>query len=140
MAGRKGRSGGQNRRLRETKILEGTWRADREPENLPQVKHTDPEMPAYLSERAAEIWDHLVAELGPRGRNILSSADGLSLAAACTSFAEYEAKPTAGREAQLRGWAALFGLSPRDRQAIPAVDPPKDDIEYVKPRPRSRDF
>ena len=64
----------------------------------------------------------------------MTEVDGLALAAACTSFAEYEAKPTAGRESQLRGWIALLGISPRDRQAIPAIAPREDGIKCLKPR------
>ncbi len=114
MAGTKGRSGGpRSRKPRETKVLEGTFRKDREPADVPPAIHAEPQMPDYIAGRAAEIWEHLAEQLGPLGRNILTEADALSLAACAKSFAEYETSPTASREAQLRGWAALFGLSPR---------------------------
>ena len=135
MAGTKGRSGGKRvSKPKELKVLEGTFRKDREPANVPEVEHCLPERPAYLSERAVEVWDDLVRWLGPEGRNVLTEADGLALGQYAQSCALYEESPTIGRESQLRGWAALFGLTPADRQRIPAISKPKDEIEYVKPR------
>lgn len=134
MAGKKGRSGGQNRKPVETKLLQGTFRPDQQVANVPPPVLEEPKPPEYLSDRAREIWDAWIRHLGPAGRNILTRVDDLALAAAATSFAEYERKPSAGREAQLRGWIALLGISPRDRQSIPSIAPPKPAGKVLKPR------
>ena len=133
MAGKKGRQG-RPPKPKEAKVLAGTFRPDREPENVPDPIHAEPQMPDYIDGRSAEIWEHLCEQLGPLGRNVLTEADGLMLGVLCKSLAEFEVKPTATREGSLRGWAALFGLTPADRQRIPAVSKPEDEIEYVKPR------
>jgi phage terminase small subunit len=66
---------------KETKILRGTFRKGRENKSAPVVKSLLPEPPAYLSDRAKEIFDDLVAEIDAMNYASASHAHMLALLA-----------------------------------------------------------
>ena len=135
----KGR-GGRPPKLREIKEFQGTLRKDREPANVPATEHAVPEMPALSCERAEELWRFWIATLGPDGRNVLTVADGTGLAEICEIQAELELRRAEGKPtpatltSQLRSWCGLYGISPSDRQRIPALPPPDSGKKKLRPR------
>ena len=135
----KGR-GGRPPKLREIKEFQGTFRKDREPANVPTAEHAVPEMPPLSGERAEELWRFWIATLGPAGRNVLTVADGAGVAEICEIQAELEERRQAGKgtpatlTAQLRSWCGLYGITPSDRQRIPALPPPGSGKKKLRPR------
>ena len=167
MAGKKGRSGGNRTKLKEAKLLAGTFRPHREPDNVPAPVYADPDPPSSLDGEGADLWRYYVAELGNQGRRVLTNADRESMATLCQDWARYwqaqrevtkrgllidepivvrgevvatrtiknPAMVTAEKlSASLRGWVALFGLSPADRQRIPAIALPDSGKKKLRPR------
>ncbi len=127
--------GGRPSHPKESKVLRGTFRGDRAPTDVPTPDYGAPQIPAYLEGRAAEIWDELVSDLGPDGRNILTPEDGKMLATAAATFAAHESDPAdQAIVTQLRQLSHLFGLDPSSRQRIPAVT--KAKAPKVAPRKR----
>lgn len=129
--GVKGRGGRPPKPL-EFKIRDGTDRADRRTPNVPSPEHAAPEQPDNLSERAVVLWQEMAGLLGPEGRNVLTVADGRVLGVFAECIAQFEEKPSATMANQVRQFAGLFGLTPADRQRIPAIAPPEDGKKKLR--------
>jgi len=68
----------------ELKVLQGTNRADRANNEMPDVKADIPDAPSFLGDDAREEWDQISTELFDLG--LLSKIDRAALAAYCQSF------------------------------------------------------
>lgn len=119
-------------------VLDGTYRSDRHGDS-PWMPNGEPQMPAWLSPEARELWQSLVPSL----TTIATEVDAASLTAMCDWWALYRQTRTAldlvqDREStayykllQLAGlcWnnfsgiAAKFGLSPSDRAKLQVPQP-----------------
>lgn len=105
MAGKKGRSGGHNRKTKDAKVLAGTFEKRRSAERPAPVVREAPARPDYLTGRAVELWEFYVDRLGPANRNVLTAEDGDSLATLCQAFARYE---EAERDITANGTVLIF--------------------------------
>ncbi len=79
---------GPPRKSIEQKILEGNFRKDRMPENLPRTDYRAPKPPKYLSKEAIKVWDSLVPVLSKMG--VLADSDQLALSALCDATATWQ--------------------------------------------------
>ena len=102
--------GGQNRKPRQAKIIQGTFRTDRNPgrEPTPPVVLTLPKPPAGMNRWARRLWKNLVQDLVDQ--QLLTSVDLTTLELTCEAYGQYkEAKeavfrpldPNTGRRARL---------------------------------------
>lgn len=91
----------------EMKVIRGTFRKDRANPDAPTVPTGIPEAPAWLSERATELFAHLCAVLD--GLNIASPADAAMLAMLASRLEEIEIL-TATIEDQGRTYQGESGL------------------------------
>jgi len=89
------------------KIIEGTFRKDRSNPNAPSVPSGIPEAPAWLSERASELFASICAVLD--SLNIVSPADECMIAMLASRLEEIETL-TATIEDQGRTYRAESGL------------------------------
>lgn len=87
MAGRKGRSGGRNRKPTALKVIEGTDRPDRANPNEPKAPPGDVSEPPELAGYALECWRDLAPLLTEMGLLDLSSAR--MLVALCEAYADW---------------------------------------------------
>jgi P27 family predicted phage terminase small subunit len=70
------------------KILEGTFRKDRDNAEAPEPASGVPDMPKGLSPRAKRYWPQLCGVLDELG--VLTVADGYCLEVLCETFAEWK--------------------------------------------------
>jgi P27 family predicted phage terminase small subunit len=140
--------GGQNRKPRQAKIVQGTFRKDRNPgrEPAPALWPAPPRPPAGLNRWARREWKRLAAEL--QEQQLLTTVDLVALEICCTVFGVFKecadairkagglAKYLSGEDAnshtrplfsaQRHAWAGYksylteFGLSPASRNRIEA--------------------
>ena len=133
---------GPPRKPNETKILQGTFRKDRAPKNMPLPTYGIPEAPSFLGDDEKKVWDLLAPMLNKMG--VLASSDQLALAALCDATATwqncikffnnndlyYESKTALRAHPMLRikdqSWKTMlqlldrFGLNPAFRSKIEA--------------------
>jgi phage terminase small subunit len=79
----------------------------------------EPVCPAYLKDRAAELWDEVAPAL--IACKVLTQVDAYTFAAWCALQAEFEADPAgmqASRIAQMRALASSCGLDPSSRTRL----------------------
>jgi P27 family predicted phage terminase small subunit len=145
------------RKPKEQKILEGTFRKDRDPKNVPEpVKlSTVPEPPEYLGMIAKQIWKNLAAKLVKN--NLLTDLDLQSFEVLCVNIGIYReclkniqkegtSKYLRERNSQtslelvamnksfmmITKLSTLFGLSPADRLrmgVLPTKEKTPEEIE-----------
>lgn len=126
---------------RESKVLTGTFRKDREPESVPEYDAADIKAPAYLEGLAFAKWNELAPLLA--GQKVLQKTDRASLEAYCVAYANFrEAQSEVDREgfkipgsmgglvknpsatvvkeslAEMRAYSQLLGLDPSSRGRI----------------------
>ena len=82
--------GGHNRKPRKTKILQGTFRDDRNParEPEPPVVPKLPAPPASMNHWACGLWREIVGDLKDQG--LLTTLDLASLQLLCEAFGDFE--------------------------------------------------
>jgi len=82
--------GGQNRKPRDLKILQGTFRKDRNPGNEPDPdKVTEiPRYPTGMNKHARKLWKNLCAELIDLG--VLTVVDLPAMEIACVNYGLYK--------------------------------------------------
>lgn len=143
--------GGWNRKPTALKVLQGTARPDRLPENEPKPRPIAPALPRGLSSAARRLWRELAPKLEKLG--LLTETDGPLFEALCEAWARYQearrryrrviraVDPVNGMttirkaevsvekaEAALRMLAAEFGLTPASRGRLDvAAEPSEDD-------------
>ena len=114
------------RKPRDLKIVQGTWRRDRDRPEAAYPALRDATPPAWVHEPdALKLWNEIVALLAPIG--MLTEADRSALGHLCNLHAEIvrlyrrgEA-PNASMLAQLRMFAGEFGLTPATRSRASPV-------------------
>lgn len=79
---------GPPRKPIEQKVLEGTFRKDRAPDNIPNTNYGIPEAPSYLSDDEKKIWNLLAPVINNMG--VLADSDQLALAALCDATATWK--------------------------------------------------
>lgn len=134
----------------EQHLVDGTYRPNKHgplPENLEKWRNGDgdapglPDKPDDLDERAAEMWDRVI-ETRP---GTIWPSDGPLLKVFCVWWSLWEKAATvAGKDPATQAFTALgiatdkveklaarFGLSPKDRAALPVADegPRKAKVE-----------
>lgn len=143
---------GPPRKPTETKILEGTFRKDRAPENLPKPNYGVPEVPPFLGDEEKIIWNQLAPMINNMG--VLANSDQLALAALCDATATwqkciiffktndvcYESKTAMRIHPMLRikdqSWKTMlqlldrFGLNPAFRSKIEAKTHTRDTDDF----------
>lgn len=103
---------GRPRKPTQQKVLEGTYRKDRD--NQLDLPTSEPPMPLYLGEAEQAHWRRLVPLL--INANLLAEVDGDGLAMLCCSIVEFE---TADAEVKKDG---MTGLTDKGyRYILPAV-------------------
>jgi P27 family predicted phage terminase small subunit len=135
------------------KLLHGTFRKDRAPKSEPQPRGAAV-CPSWLDATAKQEWKRVAPELARLG--LLTKLDSTALAAYCVSFSTWKQAQanmatnglliTTARGTQqknpavsiaadslklMKGYLALFGLSPSDRSrlsATPMEEPTQDDF------------
>lgn len=125
------------------KVLQGTYRADRNNPGEPEINPEIPPMPGHLSDEAMAEWDRMAAPLFDLG--LLTSVDMASFAAYCQSYGRWVQAETELKQAGLvstttngnciqnplvgianqamehmRKHLANFGMSPADRAKVVA--------------------
>lgn len=150
--------GGRNRKAQHLHVVGGTYRKDRHgPIPAPPPEKVLPKPPAHLQDRAAELFNEIVAICDGRGMDI--GSHGHMLAMAATSLWEWERhedvleslgwtyttvnqagsvmfrpRPeTAFRDRAMRRAESLlsrFGLSPADVGRV-AANPPADENPFA---------
>lgn len=91
--------GGQNRKPRQSKIIQGTFRKDRNPsqEPEPSIVQEPPKPPSGLNRWARREWKRLAAELAEQG--LLTIVDLAALEIACVAFGAHRECQDAIRKA-----------------------------------------
>jgi len=95
--------GGQNRKPRRTKIIQGTFRKDRNPgrEPAPPVVSAVPKPPRGMNRWARRLWKNMAQDLVEQ--QLLTSIDVAALQLTCEAYGDYEeAKQTIFRPADPR--------------------------------------
>lgn len=101
------------------KVIEGTARADRMPENEPIPPAGEVVRPAYLKYRAAELWDEYAPKLEDMGT--LTVVDVPNFGAWCVLMAKFEdhyGTMNASEVAQMRMLAASLGMDASARAKL----------------------
>lgn len=82
--------GGQNRKPRQAKIIQGTFRKDRNPnrEPMPPVLPTAPKPPAGMNRWARRMWKELISEL--MNQNLATTIDLVTLELCCDAYGMYK--------------------------------------------------
>jgi P27 family predicted phage terminase small subunit len=82
---------GRSRKPTKMKLIHGTFRKDRMPENEPEPERLIevPRPPSYLTKYAKKLWKSLAAELVEHG--ILTKIDTAALEACCEAYGQYRA-------------------------------------------------
>lgn len=136
--------GGNNRKTRRAKVVQGTFRRDRDRSGLPASPGI-PTPPRELTGKARKKWDELVAR--PGLQQVLSPHDGEALAALCMHWAvmltAFEKIAKDGplvkgyrgalvkhpalqvlrdSSSALGGYLARFGLTPVDRARVAMLE------------------
>jgi len=124
---------GRPKKPKIVKELSGTLRPWREKPSL-ELPPGAPEPPEWLAGEALEEFQRVVADLGETG--LLTRADRSSLAVYATLHAEFAKQARKGCAnvaiaAELRRYAALFGLDPSSREKMPPAKP-KEKTEKNK--------
>ena len=86
-------AGGRPRKPRQAKIIQGTFRKDRNPgrEPMPSVLPTAPKPPAGMNRWARRFWKELISEL--MDQNLVTKIDLVTLEMCCDAYGMYrEAK------------------------------------------------
>jgi hypothetical protein len=104
MAGVRGRSGGHNRKARAMRVVQGTFRADRDTGLAPEPPGGAPERPATLTGEAADEFDRMVIRLTVSGT--ISTVDDALLLQYALLFAETQA--IARTQAETAGSIAIL--------------------------------
>ena len=118
--------GGHNRKPRKTKILQGTFRDDRNPEKepAPPVVAELPPPPASMNHWACGLWRELVGDLKEQG--LLTALDLASLQLLCEAFGDFEeakqalfypVNPRTGKRVRRSLEQYLSGIEPYMRAA-----------------------
>ena len=100
-----------------------------------QVAEGTPQKPPWLSRRAANLWDEVVAHAV-----WLKAPDAFKLHIWCALQAEFERAPTkmiAARIGQLRAVGSELGLDPSSRTRLatgPELDPDDPVARYLGPK------
>lgn len=143
---------GRPRKPTALKLIQGTARADRSPENEPKPEIEIPAVPGHLSDEAKVEWGRISQELAELG--LLTRIDRGALAAYCESWAQWVEACAKVRELgvvsvsdkgneYLNPWvgvrskslelmhkfAAEFGMTPASRSRI-SVKPKEDEDEF----------
>ena len=117
---------GRPKKPKIVKELKGTLRPWREKPSL-ELPPGVPEPPEWLEGEARAEFDRVVAELG--GTGLLCRADRGALAVYCSLWAEFVQSSKSGFPvsigllAEMRRYAALFGLDPASREKLPPAKP-----------------
>ncbi|MGD9609285.1 MAG: P27 family phage terminase small subunit [Desulfovibrionaceae bacterium] len=120
---------GRPKKPKIVKELKGTLRPWREKPSL-ELPPEVPEPPEWLAGEARAEFDRVVAELGETG--LLTRADRGSLAVYCCLWDEFAQSSRGGSPvnlgllAELRRYAALFGLDPSSREKLPPARSKKE--------------
>lgn len=82
-------SGGHNRKPRQQKIIEGTFRKDRNPSNEPEpAKYAEaPKPPSHLGKYGKKLWKKLAPQLVEQG--LLTVLDNQALELLCETYDQY---------------------------------------------------
>lgn len=148
---------GRPRKPRNLKLIEGTYREDREPDHPPTPQAEAPTCPTWLGREAKRIWRRLAPELAEVG--LLAKVDRATFAAFCQAYHRWwtlEKKRSdteeffttdsgysqrhpvhkAADEAMERmvELGARFGMTPADRSGIdlPPMDADDPATEFLK--------
>lgn len=114
------------------KIIQGTFRKDRDNGEAPRPKLGIPEAPAWMPVDAHQEWGRVVSEMENLG--IIAKLDMTVLAAYCVLWAKFKAwgsgqgdagDMNAGMIAQLRGLMGTLGLGPANRERLHIQKPDK---------------
>lgn len=133
---------GRPRKPTELHIVDGTHRKDRHgplPSPLARVEPLGPP-PSDWEPAGKALWHELATQI-PLG--VATKGDRLSFETLCRLVMRMRADktPTPALAAQIRAYAALFGLSPSARASL-APPPPADDDDplrkYTTPSPRPK--
>jgi phage terminase small subunit len=124
MSGTPGASGGHNRKPTNLKILQGTYRKDRDSGREPQPPVGIPPKPKWMTKAARKYWRPLMCSIPP---GVMTHADDLAAALLCEALAEYVA---ATDWRQRSAWAKLtlsllreFGMTPASRGRVHVAPP-----------------
>jgi len=119
------------------KILTGTFRKDREPDNVPEFDHVEvfPSPPIILNADGVEMWNNL----GPQLVNskVLQTVDLYILEQLCYSWQRFRqtaragADITAAENNALKGMFAEFGMTPASRTKITRGDGKKPGNKFA---------
>jgi hypothetical protein len=133
MTGKKGRSGGHNKKTTEELLENGTFVATRHGDPHPR-EASEPVPVVDLGPVGRKCWDWIVAALPPAA---LSRVDSFKLSVTCQVFemlqewlAKWKADPAGKQErmavrqltADFDRLAIQWGMSPRDRQRLAKID------------------
>jgi phage terminase small subunit len=128
---------GRPRKPHNVKVLEGTFRKDRENTSAPRPNPGIPEAPEWMLPEAQREWGRVIAEMENLG--IITKLDRSMLAAYCQMWARWvEAEKVneplpASHMAQMRYLAASFGLDPAAREKLNAKPKePEKKNKYVR--------
>lgn len=111
------------------KELAGTLRPHREKPSL-ELPSELPSPPEWLTGLALEEFERVVGKLGPTG--ILSRIDSSALTVYCCLWAKFVESVQGGEPinmahyAEMRRYAALFGLDPASREKLPPAKPTQE--------------
>lgn len=139
------------------KQLQGTYRADRAPDNEPAPEQGVPQPPRWLSRKAKVAWRELAAELD--AMQVLTLADRAAMVMLCDAYADYRelrelvqehgrgysfynaqgskvfrARPEVAmaneRWSQIHKMLKEFGLTPSARTRVEAIGGGKEEDPY----------
>jgi phage terminase small subunit len=139
---------GRPRKPVEAKILEGTFRADKDGDPTTFLAPGEPVPPPHLKGPALEFWGEVVPGLVALG--VARAADAPALAEMCTWYARYRKLARAFDRAKVgpgnsglmmqmgvsfdkfNGLAARFGLTPSDRAKLRVAEKPAGGVPTRK--------
>ncbi len=114
---------GRPRKPKNSKVLEGTFRKDRDNPNAPRPRPGIPEAPDWMPPEAQREWGRVVAEMESLG--IVCKLDRSDLAVYCCLWAKFVESMQPGGDmlpahyiAQMRAYSTSFGMNPAGREKL----------------------
>lgn len=113
---------GRPKKPKGAKVLEGTFRKDRDNPSAPRPRPGIPEAPDWMPPEAQREWGRIVAEMENLG--ILCKLDRSDLATYCVLWAKFVESAQGGDLlpahyiAQMRSYSTSFGMNPAGREKL----------------------
>lgn len=127
---------GRPRKPKGAKLLQGTFRKDRDNTYAPRPKLGIPEAPDWMPAAAQREWGRVTNEMENLG--VIAKLDMTALAAYCCLWAKFEewirgedtVTMNAGMIAQLRGLMGTLGIGPANREKLKAHKPEEKKSKF----------